>query len=320
MKMKKEYAILLVVIVALGLYLGLRSRDRTTFNLPVLDALDSNSIDRILIGRQDGSIELAKKDNQWLIEPQGYKADAVTVKNMLNAAADMQITTLAAESESYDRYDLNPEKRIQVKLYAEGKIRRQWDIGRPAPTQQHTFVRLEGDPKVYYARGSLSHTFNQSSEALRDKTVLTFERDVIDTVEIRKGERFVTLAKIQPTAPERKEVGQESKTETPPPPSNPEWQTADGRKVDPMAVGQLLGLVAQLKCDAYLDSPAEPRGPAWTLAFKAGQENYTLTVRPKAEGENRIQAASSGSPYAFWLSEQRVKTFEKQIDQLLAKP
>jgi hypothetical protein len=318
MKIKKEYLILIALIVVLGLYLGLRTRDRTHFELPRPAAQESGALDRLVIARPEGTLELVKKETHWVIEPQGYRADTITIKNMLNQLADLTVTDLVSESESYERYDLNSEKRINVQSFAGGQKTLEFDIGRPAATYQHTFIKLEGDPNVYHARGSLKNTFDQTTENVRDKVVLAFERSDVTAVEIRKGEKSAILSKVDPTAQDPSKVqDQAEQAEAQIPDAQTGWLAEGDRKIDQAVMEQLLSAMSQLKCEGYLEQPVEAPAPAWVLTFKADQQAHSLTLFPKAQGGNRFAAKSSGTPYEFWLPEARVKVFEEQIDHLL---
>ncbi|MCK5485903.1 MAG: hypothetical protein KAI86_06800, partial [Desulfobacterales bacterium] len=112
MKAKKEYIILILIIVGLSVYLFMRSSDRTFYELPKIAGLEQDQITKIEISKGGDSIVLNKKDNKWHLEPHGYLADTNTVKDMLNVLGAFTLTTLVSESKDYVRYDLNAEKRI----------------------------------------------------------------------------------------------------------------------------------------------------------------------------------------------------------------
>ena len=101
MKVKKEYLLLILITVALSIYLVVQRTNYEDPELPRLAELDSNTINRMLIAKADTSIELAKKDEQWLIKPQDYPANTVTVTNMLNAAAKLTTNSRNAGSASH---------------------------------------------------------------------------------------------------------------------------------------------------------------------------------------------------------------------------
>lgn len=145
MKLKKEYLILLLAIIALGLYLFLSSKDGSQFELPQPKALESSRIDRILITKEDGSLDLVKKDNQWTLQPQGYPADSAEVTNMLNTIAELKLTALVSESGAYERYDLAKSDAIHVQAFSGNTLVREFDVGQVAPTSG---TRLSSWPAI----------------------------------------------------------------------------------------------------------------------------------------------------------------------------
>jgi len=96
MKFKKEYIILILIIIALCVYLFMRSSDRTLYQLPELDGLKQSEINKIEISKDGNSYILKKKDGQWYLEPAGYLADKNKVNAMLNVlpwSLSQRITT-----------------------------------------------------------------------------------------------------------------------------------------------------------------------------------------------------------------------------------
>lgn len=320
--MKKEYIILILVIVGLGAYLTLRSTDRTHYELPDLPQLESAKIDRMLITTADSTIELVKKDADWFLEPQDYKADGIKVANMVNAAAGLKITALVSEAASYQRYDLNDEAKINVQIFEGAKKQREFDLGKSAPTYQHTFARLADNPNVYHAQGTLKNTFDQSVEDLRDKTVLSVDRDAVTTIHLQKGEEILTAVKAEIPAKtespgEEKETAADSKT---PPPPEVQWQDDQGRTVDKASVERILTGTAKLQCEAYMDDAAKEKlqTPVWTLTLTTASGDTTLSVfAPEEKDAYQIPARSSASQYGFLLPKSKVESLEKDLNKLL---
>ena len=321
MKVKKEYVILVLVIVALVFYLTLQSANHEPGELPQPARVESADIDRMVVsGQPDGSVELVKKDEKWFIQPQAYPADTVKVKNMANAAAQLTLTALVSESGSYERYGLAEGKRITVDAFRGSDAVRRFHIGEPAPTFQHTFVLIDGDPNVYHARGQLKRTFEHTIADLRDKTILDLSRESIATMTLSKGDRTIELTKkeIAPPADET----QEDKAETPSPPPSPkvEWHDAHGQVVAKEEVDALLNGIARLNCDGYLDDTVKDGlgAPRWQITLKDDQGEYAVQVfAPENDTADKIPAASSATPYPFVLNKSRVENFEKSIDKLM---
>ncbi|MDA8139470.1 MAG: DUF4340 domain-containing protein, partial [Desulfobacteraceae bacterium] len=284
-------------------------------------------INRLVITVKEGTpLELIKKDEHWVIEPKQYPADGIKIKNMVNAIADLSLTAMVSEAGSYDRYGLTPKEKTVVQAYSEGKVVRSVDVGKAAPTFQHTFVMIEGDPKVYHARGQIDHNFDQTVEALRDKKVFDVDKETIKEITFSKGDQSMTLVKKEIPKEEKKEEKKEAAGEAkeePKAPAEPpqiEWQKPDGKAVDKAAVDRLLGGIARLDCDGYLadEDKAKLVNATYNIAFKTADNEYTLSVFAKQdEKEEKLPSSASANAYPFYLTKWRVEKFEKAINELL---
>ena len=70
---------------------------------------------------------------------------------MLNVFESLALTALVSESKDYNRYDLNAEKRITVKAWQQETLKRNFDIGKAAPSFRHTFVKIGDESRVFHA-------------------------------------------------------------------------------------------------------------------------------------------------------------------------
>lgn len=321
MKLKKESVILLLVIAALTAYLLLRSEDHTHFKLPRLQAVESKQIDRMVITKGNRHIELRKEDEQWVVGPKAYAADSVAAKNMVRAAADLTFTALVSESKSYERYGLSDAQKIHVEAFAGKKKVRDFFVGRRAPTHQHTFVELAGNPDVYHARGTIDNTYDRTIDALRDETVLKYDKDDISTVILNRGEQSATLTRKVKTPEKETDAKADAASKSAKP--QIQWMDQDGNAVDTTDVNRLIDQFSNLKCEGYMEDDAKEKlkDPLWTVTLKSDQKAYRLSLYDKEGKENTTYPAlSSGSPYAFRLPQRRVETFEKSMGRLLKAP
>ncbi|MEE9497174.1 MAG: DUF4340 domain-containing protein, partial [Desulfobacterales bacterium] len=92
MKIKKEYIILVLIILALSAYLFMRRTNRTLYELPEIPQVAQQEITRLQITKGKTNIVLNKKDEKWYIAPAEYPTDADKVKDMLNALANLTLT------------------------------------------------------------------------------------------------------------------------------------------------------------------------------------------------------------------------------------
>jgi hypothetical protein len=303
MKVKKEYIMLAVVIIALTVYLVMRSSDRTQYRLPDVPQAAAKDISRLQITRGQTTIVINKKDDKWYIAPDEFPADANKVKNMLNAVEKLTLTALVSESKNYNLYDLNEDKKLNVKAWQGEYLKRDVDLGKTASSFRHTFVRPAGDERVFHARGNFKNNFDFSVDDLRDKLVLALNPADIKLIQVIKDQQTLTISKSQaPVVVDNTEA--EKKSDPGPGAKKSAWQAADGRPVEETAVNQLLNAVSDLRCEKFIiDRQKEDfTSPLFTLQLKGGQE-YSLTIFAKtAEKDTDFPAVSSGSNYPFLLS------------------
>ena len=320
MKIKKEYSILLAVIIGLSLYLTLRNPDRTQYQLPEVPEVDRKDISKIEIAKPDISIVLNKQGGSWHIAPQAYSADTDKVKNMLDVIEKLTLTALVSESKNYDRYNLNDNEKIVVKAWKEDTLRREFEVGKAATSYRHTFVKLAGDDRVYHARGNFRDKFDQTVDNLRDKIVLSFDQTEIREIRIAKGEQLMVFGRKQ--VPVEVTAGKEAEVRSPPSPkAETVWQTAEGKKGDESKLSRLLTTLSNLRCEKYIDDRKKEdfRNPIYALQLKGLQE-YTLSIFAKTDkSDKNYPTVSSANDYPFLLSDRQADDIMSNPDEMLQK-
>jgi len=198
MKLKKEFFILVIIIVVLAGYLILKNRDHTQYQLPNLAKIEKNKISKLELAQAGKDIVLNKKDNVWYIAPHEYPADSEKINPMLAALEGLKVTALVSESKNYLRYDLSQEKKITVKAWTGQTPSREVAVGKSAATFQHTYVKLPKDSNVYHARGNFRSKFDQSVDSLRDKLVLSVNAGDLHEIRIIAEGQTTVIHKRKP--------------------------------------------------------------------------------------------------------------------------
>ena len=314
MKLKKEYVILALVIVALSVYLVMRQSDRTQYELPEISRLAAKEISKLQITRDKAVIAITKKDEKWYIGTEEYPADGSKIEKMLNAIENLTLTALVSESKNYNLYELDDEQKINVKAWQGNDLKREVDLGKTASSFRHTFVKLAGDERVYHARGNFRDNFDDTEDALRDKLVLTLNEADIQQIQITKNQQPLTLNKRQAPVEVEAEAGAKQ-AESAPEADQSVWQSADGRPVDEAVVEQILNAAAKLQCEKFIDDRRrdEFTSPIYTLQMQGPQEHSLSIFAKSDEKDTNYPAVSSGSDYAFLLS-------DSQVDRLMKNP
>ena len=316
MKAKKEYLILVIIIIAAGLYLTFHKKDQTQYQLPEISKIERDAVTRLEIMTRGETIGLAKKGDQWLIAPQNYPADGAKVKSMLFALEDMVLTDLVSESKAYVRYQLDDSRKIAVKAWAGDKVLREFDIGKEAATYQHTFIRLPANPNVYHARGDFRRKFAESATDLRDREVLAFDPDALEKIRVTSGsDTFVMTRRDAPAqaAPQSDQAG-DKPVET----AKPAWTGPDGQSVDNGILDSFLSSINNIKCENYLEGrqKEEFKGPVFEIALE-GKQAFTLALfKKEKEKDTVLPATSSYNAYPFTLSNDRLESWQKTFAKL----
>jgi hypothetical protein len=321
MKIKKEYIILVLIIILLSVYLYKRSADRTLYELPELPQVNEKELTKLEITRDKTVMVLNKKDDKWYIAPAEYPTDANKVKDMLNAMKDLALTALVSESKNYNRYELDEGQKINVKAFQGDSLKLDIDVGKSASSFRLTFVRPSGDERVFHAQGNLKNAFDVTVDTLRDKTVLSLKAADIQQININKEQQSLAFTRTQVPV-EVKTPDAEKDTDAPPAAPKQVWQAADGQPVNESALDQLLNALANLRCEKFIDDRQKEdfKSPQFTIALK-GDQDYNLSIFSKAaENDPNYPAVSSGSDYPFELSTSQVERIMKEPSAFLQAP
>jgi hypothetical protein len=310
MKINKEWIILAVIILALILYLVLRKQDRVHYNLPDIPQISQNEISRLEISKPEAGVVIEKRDDNWIISPQGYLADSSLMESMLESVRKPLITAMISESKDYTRYGLDEDKKIAVRLFSEDVLKREMELGETTDSGRYTFIKLPGDHRVYHARDNLRNKFNKDIEELRDKTVLSFSKQDIREMEITKDSNSLVLVLREQVQAEE----DDDKTKT-------IWQTSEGKEVEESLPEDLLSSLFRLSCREYLYETGKKdlKNPLYTIRLK-GMEKYTLSIFSGIDNDQACKATSSENDYAFILADWRVDKIIEAADKILKYP
>ncbi len=302
MVIKREYVVLIVLIVALAGYLYVRNPNRTHYELADLPDVGAADVTRIEVAQKGKTITIEKRGDAWKLLPRGWPADREMIDRMVRALSDLSLTALVSESGNYDRYGLSEDLRVAVRAWSGEELVREVLIGRTAGGARQTFVKVAGDDNVYHARGSFRYHFDRTPEDLRDKSVLAFSPSEITEIEIfHEGESLV-FEKLSPGKPSAEEGTAKDGSQ------HPGWQTVDGETLDAAKIQGLLSVLYRLRCDAYLPDTKKDdlKDPVFFIRLKGG-DTHSLFLFPATDQSGKQQpATSSQNDYVFTLSENLV--------------
>jgi hypothetical protein len=315
--MKKEYIILALIIGALTAYLILHRTDSTHYTLPVLEDLDDKAITRLELNRSESTLFLEKTAKGWVVGESKLPAMAATADAMVKAIANLTLTALVSESKSYARYDLDDAHRIRVTAWRDDKAVRTIDVGKVAGSFNHTFVRLDGDHRVYHADENIKTIVDKTEDKLLDKTVLTVDSVQINGFTVKDGDTTLALERKRETVPVAV-IGDDKTGESAPAPQTKDiWVDASGAEKDMARITAFVSLLSRVTCERYAPDKAKESWTDPVLEITVSADKvYTLSIFPATDEAAAFPAVSSESDVSFMLSKTKVDDIRKKCGEI----
>lgn len=331
--MKKEYIVLIILIIGLSLYLGLRKDDQVHYELPAIPKVDTTRIDRIEIAKADRLVVLNKGENGWTVTDKQFAANPDEIKQMLDTLKAIKLSALVSEAKEIARYELDDAHAIKIKALAKNQVLRSIIIGKTAPSNNHTFICLDAQKEalnqtVYQANGNFKPQFDKEAADFRDKKVLGFDLESIKKITLEKQEQTATYVKAlepettnqQPaTTDQQKDKTQKALAAEKSGNKKATWKNQDGTVADQKIVSDLLSSLSTLECQTFIDDDKATQLKEKHPSCKILLENDTTFVLSLFDKNNNqdVEGSCSFTPYAFTLPSYKADDIASYTDQLL---
>lgn len=164
----------------------------------VYPGLQADKINEIHVHSEAGESTVLKKDKDgWKItEPVQTAAQESEASGIASALSQLEVARVIDDNpSSVVEYGLGAP-RIEIQFKADGdKDFRKLFIGQKTPTGANLFAKKNDDKRVFTIASFQDQTFNRSTFDLRDKTVVKFDRDKVDHIDISADNKALELAK-----------------------------------------------------------------------------------------------------------------------------
>ena len=300
MRSFKPLAILVAVLVALGAYIYFVDPKKEPGNdeaRPKVFDVTADKVVELTVKSGGERTVLRKADGQWqIVEPVQVKADEGEVSGITSSLASAENVRVVEEAPGdVSAFGLS-EPRVEVGFRLDGeKEFRHLRLGDKTATQGEVYAS-RGGKQVFLIPSYLESSFAKSTFDLREKSVLAFERDKVERVEIEATGQSMALAK----------AGSEWRLE------KPVQAPADYGTVESLIgrvqTGQMKSIASPQATDLKqygLDKPE------LTVTLAAGSSRASLAIGAKDE---------SGNHYAKDASRPLVFTVEPSLVEELKKP
>ncbi|WP_035236954.1 DUF4340 domain-containing protein [Desulfobacter vibrioformis] len=324
--MKKEYIILIILIIGLSAYLGLKKDGQVHYELPTIPKVDTTRIDRVEISRADRLVVLDKGEKGWTITDKKFPANPDDIEQMLGTLKEMKLSALVSEAKDLARYELDDPHAVKVKALAGKEVLRDFVIGKTAPSNNHTFICLNdlSDDKtrtVYQANGNFKNQFDREADDFRDKNVLGFDPDSVKKITLEQQGKTVTWVKAQAlkTTDQEKDETKKDPTAEKAAPKEAIWKNEAGSVADQRSISDLLSSLSKLECQSFLDDDKAARlkeiQPSCKILLETDR-TFVLNLFNTNDHQD-VEGSCSYTPYAFILTSYKAEDIVSYTNKLL---
>jgi hypothetical protein len=199
----KSTSILFIVFVILGAYVyfaeyrGKDERQKQEEAKKKAFQVEEKDITDITLKYPDRTIEGVKKDEkQWqFVNPAGIESDSDEWQMLASNIPKIEREdTVAQNAQDLSPFGLNEPQITVTAKTAKGQTL-EIAFGAENPRKTYHYAKLAGSNDVFLAPNSWATMFNKTVSDLRNKKVLDFETDDIDSVKITSGSNQLDLTK-----------------------------------------------------------------------------------------------------------------------------
>ena len=300
--------VLLVVAIGLGAYIYFVERHRDPASTPEpneqLFTFDADDVTELQIRAEDGAVtDLRQDEGVWrVVAPVETAADDVAATSVAASLATLDIDRVLEEG----AVDLEPfgldAPALDVSFAAGGDSQRLL-IGDETPTGANRYAKLGASDRVFLIAGHHGTTFNKTTFDLRDKTVLDFDRDTLDRLEVSSGEQTIEFTR-----------------------DGDDWRLAMplGAAADFATVEGLIGSLGSGRMRAVESENADAleeyglEAPAHTVSMHAGSATATLQIGVETP-DGTYFARDAARPLVFTVDASLVTSLERDASEYRRK-
>src|SRR3989339_616158 len=183
---------ILLILLAFAIFLK-RSRERIP-QKALLSNFDPEKIESIKVKNKNVDLQLAKKNNIWLIErPIQANADTNSIEELLNKLKNVIVGEVITEDKNkYDYYEVNETSGTLLTINFKDKKTVSIIFGKES-SNQSLFLKYPDKNQVYTASGLEKYILDKEPNLWRDRTILKFKNEDLNVVILQKKDGFEVI-------------------------------------------------------------------------------------------------------------------------------
>jgi uncharacterized protein DUF4340 len=269
---KQLKTIALALVIALVLWgaseLLTRKSDKV-MGQRIFPALESSTVDSIVIMRKTDTLHLIKGRGFWTVNRQ--LASGVEMEGFFKQLADTTSPEIAAEnSASHQRMGVDSVGSRRVKIFGAGQTRVDLFVGERGPDYQSSYVRRPNEQRVYLRYGPFAGFVDRGVDDWREHRMANVRPDSVASIEVQRKSVRYTLVK-----------------------KDGKWQFANGGAVDTAAVSRLIKNLSPLSATGFA-TPEEGK----KISFS--KPDVRVVVKD-AKGGTMVNLIADSMPNGYWV-------------------
>lgn len=299
---------------------GMKRDVKDLRNKTIIDFKDDD-VQSIEIATADATTEVVRADGGWKIEkPAAYKADPTEVRALLTSLKGVRAEDFVDQPSGLDEYGLDKPRAKLAVVVGKDKTRKEIWIGpeKAKGSKNVVYVKRADGDTVYEAGTWIWNGVNKNASALRDKTVLAFDRDHLAAVEVtrREGDPY-RLVKEKAPASAKSAEGE---------PAAAAWKVDGAKSSKTLSIEELVGDLHSLKgYEVAAEKPtslasyglAEPE-ITFSLIDDAGKPIGRILVSQVGSGQDaNAYAMAEGGDVVLHLRSYLYAHLDKKKDDLV---
>jgi len=312
---RKGVIFAIIIFIVLGLYVFLVERNKPfSEGRETILEFDENSARGLIINQGEKEIVLNKdKDGKWQItSPLFTKADDGVVKELVSDLSNLKaLQSLEVDPSEWEDFGLKkPGCEVTVLVgthkMASPSREEKLSFGDKNPAGTSIYTRMRGKDKIFLASTYIADSFKKDIFDLRDKIILSIDKDKVDKIELIYPEKHLVL--------EKEKVEEEEK-----------WFFAGKERIelDNYEINDILWALADLKAKGIIVEELKDSSkygldkPDVKVIINAeGKENILLLGQKASEKKDTIYASLVGDPRLFLVSEDLSLRLKKDLSDL----
>ncbi|MBD3170190.1 MAG: DUF4340 domain-containing protein [candidate division Zixibacteria bacterium] len=267
MKSKTLYTILGIFAILIIIYFIQASiSDKKPIDEAFTDlsqGLEEDNIGEILVyrpGEEDNGVHLVHEGKDWTVASNyGALAKERNITEFMEKLTALSGELRGTSEEIAAEFGLTDTSMAKMVIKDKsGNVIRSFELGKDSPDYRGSYVRVEGDPKIYRTMDGINRYFglfnadsDPDSDRWSDKKIIHFTKDELQKIKVISGNKYYELVK-ETTAPQVVP----SDTSKPAPPPQEKWvvgKTSRGADIDEKQITSMLSRITNLQATDLVD-------------------------------------------------------------------